>query len=212
MKLFFGSNQLIRVPTFGKGNPANDYGLGLYLTPEMDMARPWASKFPSGGFAITYDVDLSSLRVLNLANSGEEAILRWITLLVEHRFDRLQRARYQERVEELIRRYGMNLSQYDVIIGYRADDSYFRYATDFLANTLSIDVLAEAMKLGKLGTQVVLKSKEAFQKVSFVSAEEVPHDSRYERFRSFTLDQYHALKTTDSDKNTFIRDILRRGK
>ena len=39
---------------------------------------------------------------------------------------------------------------YDIIKGYRADDSYFSYARDFISNTLSLEDLKQAMMLGKL--------------------------------------------------------------
>lgn len=63
---------------------------------------------------------------------------------------------------------------YDVIIGYRADDSYFSFASAFLNNTISLAQLERAMFLGKLGEQVVLKSERAFSQLHFeesISAE-----------------------------------------
>lgn len=56
---------------------------------------------------------------------------------------------------------------YDVIIGYRADDSYFSFASAFLNNTISLAQLEKAMFLGKLGEQVVLKSEKAFSRLCF---------------------------------------------
>ena len=50
---------------------------------------------------------------------------------------------------------------YDVIIGYRADDSYFQFAKDFIQGTISLKTLGEAMRLGKLDEQIILKSEKA---------------------------------------------------
>ena len=44
---------------------------------------------------------------------------------------------------------------YDITKGYRADDSYFSYARDFISNTLSLGDLKRAMMLWKLGEQIV---------------------------------------------------------
>lgn len=60
-------------------------------------------------------------------------------------------------LEELLPNY----DPYDLIVGYRADDSYFSFANAFLNNTLSLEQLRKAMFLGKLGEQVVLKSEKA---------------------------------------------------
>lgn len=209
MKLFYGANKLIRTPIFGLGSPDNDYGLGFYLTPEESMAALWASKFEGGGYSIAFDVDMKGLNVLYLDGQDETSVLRWITILVQFRFDKFTLAQYEERIKKLRELYYVDVSAYDVIVGYRADDSYFKYARDFLDNTLSIETLSEAMRLGKLGKQIVLKSKKAFERISFLSAEPVAYSDRYERFRALTLNQYKALKTTDKDSNTFIREILR---
>lgn len=60
--------------------------------------------------------------------------------------------------------------KYDVIIGYRADDSYFSFAQDFLNNAISLRKLSRAMNLGKLGLQTVLKSERAFAQITFQQA------------------------------------------
>lgn len=51
----------------------------------------------------------------------------------------------------------IDITGYDVIIGYRADDSYFSFARAFINNEISLTQLSYAMKLGKLGEQIVLK-------------------------------------------------------
>ena len=35
-------------------------------------------------------------------------------------------------------KYNIDISEYDLIIGYRADDSYFRFAEDFLNNSINL--------------------------------------------------------------------------
>ena len=52
----------------------------------------------------------------------------------------------------------IEVTDYDVIIGYRADDSYFRIADGFLGNQITYEVLKEALHLGTLGKQFVLTS------------------------------------------------------
>ncbi|RHR11171.1 DUF3990 domain-containing protein [Pseudoflavonifractor sp. AF19-9AC] len=54
---------------------------------------------------------------------------------------------------------------YNVIIGYRADDSYF--ASAFLNSTISLAQFEQAMSLEKRGEQVVLKSEQDFSHLHF---------------------------------------------
>ena len=65
----------------------------------------------------------------------------------------------------------VDYKNYDAIIGYRADDSYFSFAQDFINGTISYRQLGNALRLGKLGQQFVLISKKAFDSVKFVGYE-----------------------------------------
>jgi predicted RNase H-like HicB family nuclease len=59
--------------------------------------------------------------------------------------------------DELIRDK-FDISKYDIIIGYRADDSYFSYIRDFLNNSIYIETLEKCMKIGDLGVQLCIKT------------------------------------------------------
>ncbi len=209
MKLYYGADNLITKPTFGLGNPSNDYGLGFYLTPSYEMAKLWASKNNPKGYAITYDVDMSGLKILYLNNNTNEDVLNWITILVSHRFSREDYNKHRTAIKWLEENYYPSIDKYDMIVGYRADDSYFKYSEDFIDNDLSIDLLKEAMILGKLGLQYVLMSQKAFNQITYIKHEEIPFTNEYEEFRYETLRQYKELKAKDSINNTFIRDIMR---
>ena len=69
-----------------------------------------------------------------------------------------------------IKNYLLPYEKYDVIIGYRADDSYFQFAQSFLNNTISISRLEEALKLGNIGEQIVLKSEKAFNQLKYIDS------------------------------------------
>ncbi len=71
----------------------------------------------------------------------------------------------------ILNRFMPDVADVDVMIGYRADDSYFSFAEDFVNNTISLRDLSLAMQLGALGEQVVLLSERSFQKIEFVEYE-----------------------------------------
>ena len=58
-------------------------------------------------------------------------------------------------VDWLKEHFSVDLTGYDLVRGYRADDSYFSFARAFLSNTIPLSTLSEAMRLGNLGEQVV---------------------------------------------------------
>ena len=210
MKLYYGADKNIKNPTFGLGNPSNDYGLGFYLTPSKDAAKLWASRFENGQ-VITYSIDIDKLKVLTLNSNTEEDVLKWITLLIQHRFDNLERARYKDIIDWLSSKFTIDLSSYDMVVGYRADDSYFNYSRGFVSGDISLETLTEAMKLGKLGLQYVLISKYAFSLLKYEGCEAIDNNEDYSAFQKKTLNEYHELKNKeDRFHNTFIGEIMKR--
>ena len=113
----------------------------------------------------------------------------------------------------LIENFGINVNAYDLITGYRADDSYFEYAEAFLNNAITVEQLARAMKLGKLGEQIVLKSPFAFSKITYEGFE-VAEKERYYVLRKARDDEanqmYLNIQEEDSD-GLYMQDILRGG-
>lgn len=210
MKLYYGSETLFTAPMFGEGKTNNDYGLGFYMTDSFNAAKLWATKGRNGGYVLSFEWDMDDLNILRLHDAGEEHVLTWISLLGTHRFDYTEKARYQDRIAWLQRKFPVNMDSFDAVIGYRADDSYFQYSKAFVANELSFEVLTEAMKIGKLGLQYVAISKKAFSKLKFLKSERVEHTSDYESFQKRTLSEFHELRKRDSDTNTFIRDLVRK--
>ena len=166
MKIFHGSQSVIKVPQYGLGKVGNDFGLGFYCTESEDLAKEWSVQPNSDGFANAYELDMTGLNVLRL-NTPEFTVLNWMAILVSHRQFKLKVPVAGAAYHYLKSRFAVNVDAYDVVIGYRADDSYFDFAEAFLNNSISVEQLAMALRLGKLGEQVVIKSQEAFGRIRF---------------------------------------------
>ena len=102
----------------------------------------------------------------------------------------------------------------DVMIGYRADDSYFSFAEDFVNNTISLRDLNLAMQLGTLGEQVVLLSKRSFKQIEFVEYEIADYREYY--YKRTKRDQNARATYANKRKNLqqlmddiFVLDIIR---
>ena len=194
--LYHGSEQLVEEPTFGKGRVNNDFGLGFYCTESEALAKEWAVSSLRNGFANRYTLDTEYLNILNL-NSPDYTILNWIAVLVEHRLFSIKTPVARRAKRYLIDHFGVNVNAYDLITGYRADDSYFDYAESFLNNGISVEQLARAMRLGKLGEQIVVKSQFAFSRL------------RYEGFDVAEKEKYYVLrKARDEEANRLYLEML----
>lgn len=164
--VYHGSKDVNLVPRYGKGKTLNDYGAGFYTTQNIELAKEWAwASYSKGnkGYVYTYEIDLSGLKVLDLTELDS---LHWIAELLYNRPLNLDgKEALQDRVEAFIKKYKIDTSEYDVIIGYRADDSYFTYAEDFISSSIYRDTIDNALRYGELGIQIFIKSKLAFSKL-----------------------------------------------
>ena len=180
MILFHGSNKIIQHPLYGYGKPYNDYGLGFYCTESLEMAKEWSVSRNRDGYANQYELDLQELKILNLS-TPEYCILHWLALLLKFRTFEISSPLAIEAKEYLLDHFYIDVNDYDLIIGYRADDSYFSFAQDFIHGAISYRQLNNALYLGKLGQQVVLKSKKAFDQIRYIDYTIASSDEWYPR-------------------------------
>lgn len=212
VRLYHGSEVIVERPEFGKGARHNDYGKGFYCTENPELAREWACAKQKNGYVNIYDLDMTGLSVLNL-NDPQYNILNWLAILADNR-TYWQNGSISEDAKDYIKtHFLLDISGYDVIIGYRADDSYFSFAQDFVAGVISLEKLSEAMRLGKLGEQIVLKSPKAFDQIEFVGCENVDADIYYTRKMERERDarrEYRKRKREKADiHELYIIDIMR---
>ena len=208
--LYHGSINIIEKPEYRKGKSYNDYGLGFYMTEDLELAKEWAVEEFSDGYANKYELDLENLKIMNL--SKDYNVLNWIAILIKNRSFNVKNDIAMLGKEYLLKHYLPNYEEYDVIIGYRADDSYFSYAEGFLNNTISLNKLNEALRIGDLGEQIVLKSKKAFNQLKFVGYIEAKKDIYYplrEKRNINAKNEYNnTRKKTISADDIFLNDIM----
>lgn len=214
LTLYHGSPKVIETPLFGFGNSKNDYGLGFYCTETLELAKEWACSVETDGYANKYALDMQDLSVLSLT-SGDYHILNWLAILLENRTFRISSDVARQAKSYILDTFSINYKEYDVIKGYRADDSYFSFATAFLNNTISLSQLEKAMVLGKLGEQVVAISEKAFNAFAFEEAIPAPKVIYYpKKLARDTAAREEFRRERDKGSiltDTYILDIIRGG-
>lgn len=185
--LYHGSEQILKTPEFGKGEANNDYGQGFYCTKNKGLAGEWAVLWTGmDGYINEYSFDYTDLKVLYL---NQMPVENWIAVLLGNRkISSLED--FSLRINTFLRKYSIDISEYDVIEGWRANDAFFSYVTDFVLNTLSLENLKWALKFGDLGNQICLKSKKAFDVIEFTSY----HPAPVSRFLKSARDRDLAAK------------------
>ena len=210
--LFHGSDKIVQTPSLEEGKPYNDYGRGLYCTEELEMAKEWACKKNVDGYVNVYNLDTKDLNILYLNNYN---VLNWIAILLKNRTFHLNKPISIAAKEYILNNFDIDISHYDIIIGYRADDSYFSYADDFISNTISTRTLNEALTLGKLGLQTVLVSEKAFSKLEFVNYIKIDKTIYYKKYKerdNKARSDYQMMKNNLNviKDDIFILDIIRK--
>ena len=169
MTIYHGSELVVANPQYGLGKWMNDYGRGFYCTGDKALAGEWSVTPLHDGFINQYEIDVGDLKVLNL-DDGSFTVLHWLAILLENRTFDMEGDVASAARDYLLANFRPDYSDADVIIGYRANDSYFSFARTFLSGALSYENLSRAIRLGNLGLQIVAKSRKAFDAIVFAGA------------------------------------------
>ena len=155
--IYHGSEKIIEKPVFGEGKKHNDFGPGFYCTENEDLAKEWAVTKNRNGYVNIYSLNTECLNILYL-NSEQYTILNWIATLVNNRVFTLNNPVTNRARRYIIDNFSVNVNAY---------------------NAITIEQLSLAMKLGKLGEQIVLKSRLSFEQLSFVNYREAESELYY---------------------------------
>lgn len=209
MKIYHGSERIIKNPDYSLGKAHNDFGKGFYCTQDEERAKEWACKRNNEGYVNVYELDIDNFNVLDLTDE-KYSVMNWISILLNNRTFNILSSLAEESKKYIINNYSIDTKKYDVVIGYRADDSYFSYAQSFINNSISIEGLQKAMLLGNLGKQIVLVSKKAFEKIKFIKHYPVDNNVYYNKYvinDTKARKEYRDIKLNKSD--TYILDLIR---
>lgn len=210
MKLYHGSKLRIEKPRYQGSKEENDYGPAFYLTKDIKSAHEWACRNNSVGIINQYELNIQELKILDLTDKKHFSVFNWLAILLHFRtLDTSFINPFKVRLQYIEENYYIDVSNYDLIIGFRADDAYFRFPLDFVRGNLTLEQLEQSFNLGNLGIQYVIISQKGINQLSFIGS--FPSEEKY-------IDQYFisvtkVTKTFDSlskdEDGTRIIDIMR---
>jgi len=213
MILFHGSKKIIKEPIEYGSKANNDYGPSFYLTDDENNAKEWACKNEEAGIVNKYFIrnrDFEALKILDLTNKDKYSVLNWLAILMHFRdIDNSVKITFKNRLEWLSNYY-IDVTQYDVIKGFRADDAYFKFPIKFLSGLLSLENLEKVFEYGNLGIQYAFMSKKALNKLKFVSSYLCDQEyvgKYYEIVKKATLQFEKLINLPIDDSETFIGDL-----
>ena len=205
MLLYHGSDHVIKRPEFGAGKKHNDYGRGFYCTENIELAKEWAVSEDADGYVNKYSIDTSRLSILDI-NSEQYTMLHWLGILLKNRIFTLSTPLEREAKKYILGNFNISLDGIDIVKGYRADDSYFSYARDFISGVISYEQLSKALRLGMLGEQYCLVSQKAFTEIEYFGNEYVDSEEWYPR--KMLMDMYARQGYRNMEKEEYRKGEL----
>lgn len=160
-RLYHGSPNAAVKPEYGLGDVRHDFGKGFYLTDSPELAKEWSVYRPKSqdGWVHAFDLELNGLKVLDFRQADK--VFAWVAELMKHR-DADESAAYRRRAPSFIKKFGIDTESCDVLVGWRADASYFYIVKAFVRGEVDADCLPDLLKLGGFGVQYVVKSQAAY--------------------------------------------------
>ena len=216
MIIYHGSKIIIDKPVYKGSEETNDYGPSFYMTLELSSAKMWACRNDSLGIVSEYYVDdrsFRNLKVLDLTQKNKYSVLNWIAILLHFRVLSESFIKKNAIAIEWLKQFYIDVDEYDVIIGFRADDSYFRFPTSFVSNRLSYDDLKNVFLSGNLGVQYAFMSEKAIKLLKYQRAIDCDAEflGRYYASVNEASKVFDELVNRPLDPNkTYILDMVRK--
>lgn len=210
--IYHGSEFIVEKPEHDKGNEHNDYSLGFYCCSNKELAKEWAAKRSGNGYINKYSIRDDRLKILDLTIPPYNNVLYWVALLMHNReLSTDLRDNFPRELKYLEEKHLIDISRFDIVIGYRADDSYFRFPESFVRSEITLESLEKIFQAGDLGKQYVLISKRAFHLVRFLDYQEAFENSKEDYYRRKSgADKIFAdlLNADRYSKGTRMRDLV----
>ena len=168
--VYHGSYMIVDTPDLDKCRSGKDFGKGFYLTTDKDQAIRFAKIVAKrygtqSGFVNEYTLsDFVHLKVFEFESTDRD----WLDCIIGNRI-----SEYKELAGPW--------RKYDVICGKIADDdtsqtinAYMAGAYGEIGSESAVNFAVSMFRPEKLKNQICIKTAKAIQRISFVSAQEVP--------------------------------------
>lgn len=216
MIIYHGSKSIVKEPQFKGSNPNNDYGPAFYMTLDMEAAKVWACRNDEIGLVNKYSVNNSAfkkLKVLDLTDKSKYNVLNWVAIIMHFRNLSTKIKTEYKYFLEWLDKYYIDVNDYDVVIGYRADDSYFKFPLSFVKDELAFNDLEKVYLKGDLGIQYAFISERSIKLLKYLGIIgcESTFIGRYFAIVSRAEDEVNAILREEKNPNkTYILDLVRK--
>lgn len=194
MKLivYHGSNDIINKPKHHGGRRFSDFGLGFYVTTNIEMAKSWSCR--KGGKS-SY-VNKYMFNVDGLSSLTFDLDLNWLLFIAYNR-----RLIANEELERIFSEKYRDIDKYDIIIGPTADDRMFDTLDLFFNNNITLEHCLQALNSMDLDIQYNIRSSKGIEVVEFIKHLELDDIDK-----EYYVNETKQKKIIMENKMKFIRN------
>lgn len=162
--IYHGSDEIINYPTHNGGRKFSDFGLGFYVTTNIEMAKSWASRRrEKPSYVNKYMLNTEGLTSLTF-----DLDIYWLLFIAFNRGLIIN-----EEIKIILYNKYKDINDYDVIIGPTADDRMFDTLSLFFSNSITLDYCLQALNSMDLDIQYNIKSCNGINAMSFTNSIEL---------------------------------------
>lgn len=193
MKLivYHGSDRIIEKPKHNGGRKFSDFGLGFYITTNMEMAKSWATrKKDKNAYVNKYMLNSEGLNSLTF-----ELDLEWLLFIA------FNRGLIKDKgIKRIMDQKYMHINKYDIIIGPTADDRMFDTLSLFFTNSITLEHCIQALNSMDLDIQYNIQSEKGILALEFRNVIELDSIDK-----EYYANEVKAKKEIMNNKMKFIR-------
>lgn len=193
MKLivYHGSNDIIDKPKHDGGRRFSDFGLGFYVTTNIEMAKSWACrKKAKNSYVNKYMFNVDGLNSFTF-----DLDLNWLLFIAFNR----RVVENEELINTLKEKY-KDIDKYDIIIGPTADDRMFDTLDLFFNNNITLEHCLQALNSMDLDIQYNIRSSKGIEAIEFVK-----HLELDDLDKEYYVNESKQKKIIMENKMRFIR-------
>lgn len=193
MKLivYHGSDNIIDKPKHNGGRKFSDFGLGFYITTNIEMAKSWSTrKKDKPAYVNKYMLNTEKLKSLTF-----DLDLDWILFIAYNRGLLMNKE-----VKNILDEKYTSIDEYDVIIGPTADDRMFDTLNLFFSNNITLEHCIQSLNSMDLDIQYNIRSTDGISSISYMKSIELD-----DMDKEYYSNEIKAKKDIMNKKMKFIR-------
>lgn len=180
MILYHGSDNKVLTPVYEFNNSKRDYGAGFYTTLDYEPACEYAVCTSEGnnGYVHKYELNTTDLSIIDMTKVYDT--LEWLAVLSKNRIFGNGR-KYKVMNKQLIDLYyNSDIENYDIIVGYRADNSLCSIIKETLRDGVGLRAFNKIFNADILEKEVLIQSERAIKQLKEIETHEIEYEKYYE--------------------------------